>query len=217
MSAHALGAASIAGVIIGLLLRLLVANNIVHGEVVPVPPEEILAGGHQLAINHVMVCVVLRVGHHHVIPHHWLHIDFGADGVMLSRQEVASKLKNWSAIKKVELCECFCEKKRVEFEFFLQQQYIIMMSDNFVQPTIPRFDGHYDHWSMLMENFLRSKEYWQVVESGVAEPSAREDGVIDLYFCTSEDQVADIMTKPLKLSTFQRLRGLIGVCTFDNS
>ncbi|GKE35563.1 retrovirus-related pol polyprotein from transposon TNT 1-94, partial [Tanacetum coccineum] len=25
----------------------------------------------------------------------------------------------------------------------------------FVQPAIPKFDGHYDHWSMLMENFLR--------------------------------------------------------------
>ncbi|KAK2989971.1 hypothetical protein RJ640_004134 [Escallonia rubra] len=47
-----------------------------------------------------------------------------------------------------------------------------MASDtNFVQAAIPRFDGHYDHWSMLMENFLRSKEYWQVVESGVREPA----------------------------------------------
>ncbi|KAG6495024.1 hypothetical protein ZIOFF_042815 [Zingiber officinale] len=46
--------------------------------------------------------------------------------------------------------------------------------NNFVQPAIPRFDGHYDHWSMLMENFLRSKEYWQVVESGVAEPAVGE-------------------------------------------
>nr|DAD45562.1 TPA_asm: hypothetical protein HUJ06_003792 [Nelumbo nucifera] len=36
-----------------------------------------------------------------------------------------------------------------------------MASENFVQPAIPRFDGHYDHWSLLMENFLRSKEYWQ--------------------------------------------------------
>ncbi|TXG73835.1 hypothetical protein EZV62_002414 [Acer yangbiense] len=41
-------------------------------------------------------------------------------------------------------------------------------TQNFVQPSIPRFDGHYDHWSMLMENFLKSKEYWQVVDSGVA-------------------------------------------------
>lgn len=45
-----------------------------------------------------------------------------------------------------------------------------MSSDkNFVQPAIPRFDGHYDHWSMLMENFLRSKEYWSLVETGYKE------------------------------------------------
>ncbi|GMI66347.1 hypothetical protein HRI_000304000 [Hibiscus trionum] len=49
-----------------------------------------------------------------------------------------------------------------------------MAVENFVQPAIPRFDGHYDHWSMLMENFLRSKEYWHVVESGITEP---EQGV----------------------------------------
>lgn len=44
-------------------------------------------------------------------------------------------------------------------------------NDNFVQAAIPYFDGHYDHWSMLMENFLRSKEYWQVVDSGFTEPT----------------------------------------------
>ena len=44
--------------------------------------------------------------------------------------------------------------------------------NNFVQPAIPKFDGHYDHWSMLMENFLRSKEYWSLVETGI--PAAAE-------------------------------------------
>ena len=39
--------------------------------------------------------------------------------------------------------------------------------NNFVQPTIPKFDGHYDHWSMLMKNFLRSKEYWSLLETGI--------------------------------------------------
>lgn len=48
-----------------------------------------------------------------------------------------------------------------------------MTSENssFVQPAIPRFNGHYDHWSMLMENFLRSKEYWILVENGITEPA----------------------------------------------
>jgi len=46
-----------------------------------------------------------------------------------------------------------------------------MASENFVQTAIPRFDGYYDHWSILMENFIRSKEYWQVVVDGIPEPA----------------------------------------------
>ena len=40
-------------------------------------------------------------------------------------------------------------------------------NNSFVQPAIPRFNGHYDHWAMLMENFLRSKEYWELIENGI--------------------------------------------------
>ena len=43
---------------------------------------------------------------------------------------------------------------------------------NFAQPAISKFDGHYDHWSMLMKKFLRSKEYWSLVETGI--PAATE-------------------------------------------
>jgi len=39
---------------------------------------------------------------------------------------------------------------------------------SFVQPAIQQFVGHYDHLSMLMENFFRSKEYYHVVESGIS-------------------------------------------------
>ncbi|KAL1191738.1 hypothetical protein V5N11_001521 [Cardamine amara subsp. amara] len=42
-------------------------------------------------------------------------------------------------------------------------------SEKFVQPTIPRFDGHYNFWSMTMENFLRSRELWNLVEEGIPE------------------------------------------------
>jgi hypothetical protein len=48
-------------------------------------------------------------------------------------------------------------------------------NNNFIQPAIPRFDGHFDHWSMLMENFLRSKEFWILVETGYTEP---EEGAV---------------------------------------
>lgn len=45
----------------------------------------------------------------------------------------------------------------------------------FVQASIPRFDGHYDHWCLLMENFLRSKEYWYLIETWIVEPA---EGVV---------------------------------------
>jgi hypothetical protein len=47
----------------------------------------------------------------------------------------------------------------------------------FLQPAIPKFDGFYEHWSMLMENLLRSKEYWSLIENGVtpAPPNATAD------------------------------------------
>ena len=43
---------------------------------------------------------------------------------------------------------------------------------NFVQLAIPRFDGRYDHWSMLMQNLLRSKGYWSLIETCYQEPEA---------------------------------------------
>ena len=43
------------------------------------------------------------------------------------------------------------------------------------------------------------------------------DEIIDFLYCKSEDQIADIMTKPLKLSTFQKLRKLLGVCAVNKS
>ena len=51
----------------------------------------------------------------------------------------------------------------------LQQQRNMTPEGNFVQLAIPCFDGHYGHWSMLMENFLCSKEYWGLIENGYVE------------------------------------------------
>ncbi|GKV48172.1 hypothetical protein SLEP1_g54998 [Rubroshorea leprosula] len=43
------------------------------------------------------------------------------------------------------------------------------------------------------------------------------EGVIDLVYYRTEDQIADIFTKPLKLSAFRRQRELLGVCIFYNN
>lgn len=39
-----------------------------------------------------------------------------------------------------------------------------------------------------------------------------KDGVVELVHCGTKDQIADIMTKPLKLELFLRMRELLGMC-----
>ena len=39
------------------------------------------------------------------------------------------------------------------------------MSDDKTLTKIPHFDGHYDHWSELMENLLKAKGMWSLVEN----------------------------------------------------
>lgn len=38
---------------------------------------------------------------------------------------------------------------------------------SFMQLAVPKFDDHYDHWAILLENFLHSKEYWCLVGNGI--------------------------------------------------
>lgn len=44
------------------------------------------------------------------------------------------------------------------------------MNDDKTLTKIPHFDGHYDHWSELMENLLRAKGLWSLVENGFERP-----------------------------------------------
>lgn len=44
------------------------------------------------------------------------------------------------------------------------------MSDKDSLLSIPKFDGDYEHWAMLMENLLRSKEWWDLIEVGLVHP-----------------------------------------------
>ncbi|KAJ8621041.1 hypothetical protein MRB53_029570 [Persea americana] len=39
-----------------------------------------------------------------------------------------------------------------------------------------------------------------------------KDGVVKMVHCPTQEQVADIMTKPLKLDAFLKMRDLLGVC-----
>ncbi|KAH7546562.1 hypothetical protein FEM48_Zijuj01G0213900 [Ziziphus jujuba var. spinosa] len=72
----------------------------------------------------------------------------------------------------------FANQTTLFTEMFLYQipnSNLFIASENFVQPAIPRFDGHYDHWSMLIENFLRSKEYWQAIDHSILETILNKD------------------------------------------
>lgn len=40
-----------------------------------------------------------------------------------------------------------------------------------VVTTIPKFDGNFEHWSMLMENLIQSKEWWDLIEEDYVEPA----------------------------------------------
>ncbi|GAA0160582.1 hypothetical protein LIER_17103 [Lithospermum erythrorhizon] len=44
------------------------------------------------------------------------------------------------------------------------------MSEDKTLTQIPHFDGHYDHWSEMMENLLRAKGLSGIIEKGIGEP-----------------------------------------------
>nr|KYP35332.1 hypothetical protein KK1_043637 [Cajanus cajan] len=73
-----------------------------------------------------------------------------------------------------------------------------MASDSgFVQPAIPCFDSHYDYWSMLMENFLRFKEYWSLMEICITKPA---DGTIMTE--AQRKMLEDQKLKDLKINNY---------------
>ncbi|RDX64244.1 hypothetical protein CR513_57222, partial [Mucuna pruriens] len=78
----------------------------------------------------------------------------------------------WRYLLELTMVPELVNKEDCEKASTLQQ---VMTTKSFITPTIPRFDGHYDHLSMLMENFLRSKEFWLVVSKGINEPELEVD------------------------------------------
>jgi len=71
-------------------------------------------------------------------------------------------------------------------------------SKKFVQPSIPKFDGHYDYWSMMMENFLRSKEMWNLVDEGILAAAIGTSAASE----TQRKTVEEAKLKDLKVKNF---------------
>lgn len=70
-------------------------------------------------------------------------------------------------------------------------------SDMKVVTTIPKFDGDFEHWSMLMENLIRSKEWWDLIEEGYVEPAR---GVI--LTGAQRQELAEKKLKDLKVKNY---------------
>nr|KYP43529.1 Retrovirus-related Pol polyprotein from transposon TNT 1-94 [Cajanus cajan] len=69
------------------------------------------------------------------------------------------------------------------------------IENTFMQPSIPKFDSHYDHWEMLMENFLHSKEYWGLVKTGILVASVRTTPTEAQQCQIDENKVKDLKVK----------------------
>nr|GEX61724.1 copia-type polyprotein [Tanacetum cinerariifolium] len=65
-----------------------------------------------------------------------------------------------------------CEKENVFVKGKREQPGMSNEGQNLL--SIPKFDGDYDHWQMLMENLLRSKEWWHLIDPGYVEPEAAQ-------------------------------------------
>ena len=71
----------------------------------------------------------------------------------------------------------------------------VTMSDK--ELSIPKFDGDYEHWAMLMENMLRSKEWWDLIETGISRP---ERNVI--LTGPQRTELAEMNLKDLKVKNY---------------
>lgn len=73
---------------------------------------------------------------------------------------------------------------------------------NFAQPSIPKFDGFYDHWAMLMENLLRSTKFQDFIETGVT--IAPENPTPEQEKTTKDSKLLDLKVKNYLFQSIDR-------------
>ncbi|CAJ2668206.1 unnamed protein product [Trifolium pratense] len=77
-----------------------------------------------------------------------------------------------------------------------------MAESDYLRPSIPKFDGHYDHWAMLMENLLRSKEYWSLIEDGIIVAPA--NATAEQRKLAEESKLKDLKAKNFLFQSIER-------------
>jgi hypothetical protein len=73
---------------------------------------------------------------------------------------------------------------------------------SFMPPPIPKFDGFYDHWSELMENLLRSKEFMSLIENGIT--IAPENATQEQLKAAEESILKDLKVKNYLFQSIDR-------------
>ncbi|GAU49517.1 hypothetical protein TSUD_300440 [Trifolium subterraneum] len=64
---------------------------------------------------------------------------------------------------------------------------------SFLPSSVPKFDGFYDHWAELMENLLRSKDYWSLIETSII--VAPENPTPEQTQAAAESRLKDLKVK----------------------
>ncbi|PNX57691.1 retrovirus-related Pol polyprotein from transposon TNT 1-94, partial [Trifolium pratense] len=69
--------------------------------------------------------------------------------------------------------------------------------------SIPKFEGFYDHWAELMENLLRSKEFWSLIEHGVTVAPA--NATQEQIRAAEESKLKDLKVKNYLFQSIDRV------------
>lgn len=83
-----------------------------------------------------------------------------------------------------------------------ESKIVAMAERGFLTPSVSKFDGFYEHWSLLMENLLRSKDYWSVVENGV--PPLSENATPENAKANEDAKLKDLKAKNYLFQAIER-------------
>ncbi|GAU31303.1 hypothetical protein TSUD_315120 [Trifolium subterraneum] len=68
--------------------------------------------------------------------------------------------------------------------------------------AVPKFEGYYEHWAMLMENLLPSKEFWPLIETGVT--IVPPNATVEQLRIANESKLLDLKVKNYLFQSIDR-------------